>query len=45
LWIHRGVQRAQQDAAVFAHQQRTLGGGVRIAQRQTHQEAVELRLR
>ena len=30
-------------APVFAHQQRAFGGGVRIAQRQAHQEAVELR--
>jgi hypothetical protein len=28
---------------VLAHQQRALGGGVRIAQREVHQEAIELR--
>ncbi|OIQ77996.1 hypothetical protein GALL_403080 [mine drainage metagenome] len=52
----RGLHRAQaggagaarqpreQRAAVLAEQQRALGGGVRVAQRQAHQEAVELRL-
>jgi hypothetical protein len=42
---HRRLQRLEQHAAVLAHQQRAFGGGVRVAQRKAHQEAVQLRLR